>query len=155
MINVSVSNSQKVKAQVKKAIEKMQPKGWVTVGFHEDSGSHGDLTNATLAAILHFGNDRIPARPFLDVGVESEEKEYIELVIEAFENETPSDVLLEQIGAAAQSAVQNYMDELRSPPNAEITIKRKGSSNPLIDTSDLKNSVKYKVMKTKPKEGLS
>ena len=43
------------------------------------------------------------------------------------------------------AATQNYIIKLREPPNSKKTIKEKGSSNPLIDTGQMMQSVTSEV----------
>lgn len=43
--------------------------------------------------------------------------------------------------------LKGYMTELDSPPNSPVTINNKGSSNPLIDTGRLRQSITYKVVR--------
>ena len=66
----------------------------------------------------------------------------------------PLDMTLNKIGVTAVGLVQKYMTDLRTPPNAASTIKKKGSSNPLIDSGALRQSVSYKITTSKPTEGL-
>ena len=53
--------------------------------------------------------------------------------------------MLEQLGAMAVGEVQKYVTELDTPPNAPSTIRQKGSSNPLINTGALRQSITYEV----------
>ncbi len=93
----------------------------------------------------------IPARPWLDVGVQSGNEDYIS-IIESHGDDLDS--ALELVGQVAQGKVQEYMTNLTTPPNAQSTIKKKGSSNPLIDTGALRQSVTYTVTNQKPEEGI-
>lgn len=126
----------------------------LTVGVHEAENAREDseLTNAQIGVYNHFGTENIPARPFLDVGVMSGAQSYSE----ALEELQPGNLqeALETIGVFAQSAVQEYMTDLRVPPNALSTIKKKGSSNPLIDTEELRSSIKWVVSKQTITEGV-
>lgn len=61
---------------------------------------------------------------------------------------------MEQVGAFAAGATQQYITDLRDPPNAPYTIEKKGSDNPLIDTGSMRSSVTYKVTDQKPDEGI-
>jgi hypothetical protein len=47
----------------------------------------------------------------------------------------------------AQNDVRKAIRDLDSPPNAESTIKAKGSSNPLIDTGQMINSIRWEYVK--------
>ena len=97
---------------------------------------------------------KIPARPWLAPGVESGNEEYLKIIADGIENKKPLDKLLNIVGVVAVGKVQQYMTELRSPPNAKSTIAKKGSSNPLIDTGALRQSVTFKVTSEKPTEGV-
>ena len=152
MINVTVHGIQQAQEALKKQIEKVMSDKTVLVGIHDSAGEHeGGISNAQLGAVLHFGNDHIPARPWLDVGVQQGNKEYSEIIED---NADDLDRAMEQIGVVAVGRVQEYMNELKTPPNAASTIKKKGSSNPLIDTGNLKQSVTYSTTNIKPEEGL-
>lgn len=101
---------------------------------------------------------KIPARPWLKPGFETGLKEYQgimeEAIIAASEGEDPTDIL-ERMGVIAVGKVQQYMTNLKSPPNAPSTVRRKKSSNPLIDEGIMRSSVNYKISMQKPKEGIN
>lgn len=137
----------------------------VTVGIHEDAGEHPDsgITNAQLGALLNYGNPNnklygnpapIPPRPWLIPGVQSGKQDIVDTIAHGVANDLPLDQVLEQVGAFAAGAVQQYMTDLRTPPNSPYTIEQKGSSNPLIHTGALRASVTYKVSNEKPDEGI-
>lgn len=153
MINVTVTGLQKAQDALKKELERMMSDKTVLVGIHEDAGmtDDGELTMAQLGAIQHFGTQTIPARPWLDVGVKTGAPDYLEVL----ENHSDDlDTALEIIGQIAVGKVQVYITELQDPPNAPSTIAQKGSSNPLIDTGAMRQSVTYSIMQGKPEEGL-
>lgn len=161
MIKVTTSNVQDAMFEIRKALREFAPDKFVTVGIHEDSGAHpgddGDLTNAQLGAILHFGTDdaRIPPRPWLDVGVQSGNQDYIDAIKAGVESDQSLNDTLNVVGVIAEAKVKQFMVDLRTPPNAPSTIARKGSSNPLVDTGSLVGSVTYKIQDgTLPNEGL-
>ena len=52
---------------------------------------------------------------------------------------------LELLGALVQRDVKRKIVDLDDPPNAPQTITAKGSSNPLVDTSRMLNSIDYEV----------
>lgn len=153
---VTITNSQQASNAIRKALEEFMTNKSVTVGIHEDAGQHesDDITNASLGAIQEFGTDTIPARPWLNPGALSGSKEYLNIIEKAAASDEPLDMSLNKIGVVAVGLVQKYMTELRTPPNAASTIKKKGSSNPLIDSGALRQSVTYKVTTEKPTEGL-
>lgn len=48
------------------------------------------------------------------------------------------------LGEYAQKGIRKSIIDLKTPPNSQATIKLKGSSNPLIDTGGMLNSVHHK-----------
>ena len=159
MIKTNITGANQAKDDIKKALQELMTDKFVTVGIHEDSGTHEDsgITNAQLGAVMEFGTDNgnIPARPWLSPGVDSGNKEYIGIIADGLEDGQPLSQSLERLGLVAVAKVQQYMVDLKSPPNAKSTVDKKGSSNPLIDTGALRQSVTYKVTDEKPNEGLS
>ena len=156
MINSNVKGFNQALNQLNKDLSKITTKKYVTVGVHEDENARpdGGINNATLGAVQHFGTDNIPARPWLDVGVESAAGEIVDTMEEGIEDGLDAITILNRVGQVAVAGVQNYMDELSSPANAQSTIDRKGTDNPLIDTGELKQSVNYDVVSSKPTEGI-
>lgn len=52
---------------------------------------------------------------------------------------------LAQMGERIKAQLQDSIVELRDPPNAASTLKKKAGSNPLVDTGHMLNSVDYEV----------
>jgi hypothetical protein len=63
------------------------------------------------------------------------------------EGRLTADQALERLGQRMVADVQETLTKLRTPANAPITIANKGSSNPLIDTGRLRQSITYKVVR--------
>lgn len=59
--------------------------------------------------------------------------------------ETALATVLNKLGIVAQGDIQSEITSLRSPPNSAVTIARKGSSNPLIDTGAMRQAVTWVV----------
>lgn len=97
---------------------------------------------------------KIPARRWLDVGAESGSREYLDAVREGIKEGQDSRRIMARVGVAAEGAIKQYITDLDSPPNKPSTIRRKGSSNPLIDTGNMRASVTSKVARKKPQEGI-
>jgi len=157
VLKVTTTGLQKAKFDVRQALKKMVTEATVTIGIHESAGEHeGGISNAALGATLHYGTEdgRIPARPWLDVGVATGNKEYLQLIADGFEDGLDHDLILEQVGLVAVGKVQAYMVELKEPPNAPSTIEKKGDDNPLIDDGVLRQSVTSVVQSNRPPEGL-
>lgn len=96
----------------------------------------------------------IPARPWLVPGVRSATLSILETIEAGGRKGADLDTLLEQVGVVAVGAVQEYMTDLKNPPNAQSTIAKKGSDNPLIDSGALRAAVTHAVTTTKPTEGI-
>ena len=97
---------------------------------------------------------KIPARPWLNPGVMSGNAEYLSIIEKTLAKDGTMEQALNKVGVVAVGKVQKYMTDLRTPPNAASTIKKKGSSNPLIDSGALRQSVTYKIESGTPTEGL-
>lgn len=119
---------------------------YVTVGFHADKKNQrpdGEL-NAEIAAKNHFGVG-VPARPFLDVAIAKNKPRLIRAAQESIENGANLGTTMDAVGAMAVGAVQSYISEtFIPPPNSPETIKRKGSSHPLIDTGQMRQAITFK-----------
>lgn len=155
-MSIKITGLQQAQEALAKELEKFKGGSFALVGIHEAAGmvDGEELTMATLGAIQHFGNDHIPARRWLDVGVESGTKEYLETIAEGMEKGLDQEQILNQVGLLAVGYTQQFITELSDPPNAPSTIRQKGSSNPLIDTGAMRASVTYTVTDKKPEEGL-
>lgn len=151
-----IKGLEQVQQALKKEIDKLRAPNFALVGIHESAGmvEDGQMTVATLGAIQHFGNDHIPPRPWLDKGVEAGTKEIITTVREGIADGLDSRQIIDRAGNEAVGAVKDYIFDLKDPPNAASTIKRKGSSNPLIDTQNMRNKVTHKVVRKKSQEGM-
>lgn len=119
----------------------------VDVGFFSTARYPEGQLVAEVAAYNEFGTRAIPERPFFrgslrrmgDGALESA----AEAVADAELNLTRAGV--DAVGAAAASLLQEAIVDLREPPNAPSTIERKGSTNPLVDTGVLRQSVTHRV----------
>jgi len=123
-----------------------QPK-LVKVGFPASSATQSNIDKAIWN---EFGTRRgIPERPFMRNAMRGNRKKYANAmkvsVKKILLGETTLRVVLGKLGALAQGDIQNEITALRTPENAPATIKRKGSSNPLIDTGEMRQAVTWKI----------
>jgi hypothetical protein len=99
--------------------------------------------------MLSFGTSEIPARPFLDQGIESKEKELTEaLKSEAKKVIDGGQANWNKVGTMAVGAVQEFVrgDYYRTNvPNSQKTIDYKGGDKPLIDGANLIGDLKFVV----------
>lgn len=147
-----IINPFKAKLALKGLERNLQRDGLVLVGVPEGAGTYEDgLTIATVAAVNNFGSadGKIPARPFLAPAVEKGAPQYrrlAELMIpKVIAGQMDMRDLLEQMGQLAEGHVKQEITDLDTPPNAPSTIAKKGSSNPLIDTGALRQSIRYVI----------
>ena len=92
----------------------------------------------------------IPPRPFIRGWVENHAAE-INAAHERFfkqvaEGKLSAEQAMNRLGQFAESGIRKYIKSGNFEPNADSTIKRKGSSRPLIETGAMRNSVRYKVV---------
>ena len=135
-------------AKFKQLIEQLKASGEkaVYVGFpaefNEKVEGSDNFNLASLAAVLEFGNERIPSRPFLRQTLAENQEKYTALFVKLFESGISIEKIYEQIALIAQGDVQQNIANGKWTANAPSTIKRKKSSKPLIDTGKLRQSVK-------------
>lgn len=105
------------------------------------------VETAELAKELHYGTATIPARPFLEDGIESKKGELKKaLEEEAKKAVNGGQANWDKVGTMAVGAVQEFVrgEYYRSNvPNSQKTKDYKGSDKPLIDGGDLINSLVY------------
>lgn len=119
----------------------------VKVGFPEGQ-SQGDIVDR--AVWNHYGTSRgIPSRPFLMNAVRKNKRTYVNALkssaAQILNGDTTMTMILNRLGILAQGHIQEEITNLQSPENAASTIARKGSSNPLIDTGEMRAAVTWKV----------
>lgn len=150
----------KVVVKRSEAYEKLRALGsetkTVVVGVlgADASQQHGEVhgkpvTVAQVAQWNHYGTSTIPARPAITIALLRNEA-----VLKRLRARLAKGLLMEKLtmdqalallGEAAVGMVKQEIADGVPPPNAPSTIARKGSSKPLIDTGQLRNSITYAV----------
>lgn len=128
--------------------------GWMGTKKHKNrDGFPSTLTTPEIAAINHFGapSRRIPPRPTLTVAADKKRSRYKRMLgqeaLTRIVNGATAEQVLDSFGEIAVGDVVTEIDALVTPKNAASTIKRKGSSKPLIDTGLMRASVAKKVIR--------
>ena len=96
----------------------------------------------------------VPPRPIIEPAIEDEVnreiivddlKKAAEAALDRDERKTRDE--LTKAGLDAQNMVRDWFENPKNewPPNAEATIKQKGSDMPLIDTGELRKSITYVI----------
>lgn len=117
----------------------------ITVGLHGDVG--GDILSRGI--YNEYGTKNIPERSFIRAGYDTEKNNIIndaeKLTRKVVAMEIKPQTAANLLGDATKGRIQEFAIDLRDPPNAESTIKQKGSSNPLVDTGQMIGAIDYKV----------
>lgn len=114
----------------------------------EDSG---EITNAELGIIHEWGAPEkgIPERSFMRSTMSEERENLGRLgkvqIAECLEGNTSPHDVFATIGAYLQGKIVDKITDGEFKPNNENTVKRKGSSKPLIDTGQLRGAITYEV----------
>lgn len=123
----------------------------IHVGFQAGDGSYDDGTDlVTVAAYNELGTSDTPARPFMKQSFENHEPELQQACAHAFKtvsNGGKAETALNQLGTFAKGLIQDEIVSGSFEPNAPSTIKKKGSSQPLIDTGYMRQSVNFVIKK--------
>lgn len=127
----------------------------LTVGIQAEEASNPDGSGKTtigeIATINEFGIG-VPERSFIRAWADENEPKNLEVLRKIGESvvtgkgPTP-DQGLNQAGLRFVGDIQARISAGIGPPNAASTIARKGSSVPLIDTGQLRSSIRHKVEK--------
>jgi hypothetical protein len=137
--------------KLRKTLQTMGAKA-VKVGVLGSDGS--DIVQ--VATFNEYGTQNIPERSFIRSTMTANQAKYAKGLKRAFEavldNRIGPEQALGLVGLEVQKDIQARITELRDPPNADATVAAKGSSNPLIDTGRLRQSVTFDVVTVKPED---
>lgn len=124
----------------------------VIVGIPDGVTNQAGDDLASIALIHEFGSiaRNIPARPFLRPTLRGNINKYSRILQQKATAILLGRISLHQalslVGQAAQTDVQKYIVEHANfAPLKPSTIKRKGSSRPLVDTGQLRQSIRYRI----------
>lgn len=91
----------------------------------------------------------IPERSFLRGGFDSIHKEVLKDADKIFplvlDGKIKSDIFLNLVGLELATGIKKYAVDLKNPENHPFTIERKGSTNPLVDSGNLVDSIKHSI----------
>lgn len=115
---------------------------------HKGNGKEVDM--AQIAMFNELGTSNSPARPFLRQAYDDNKDRITEACGEfakTLANGGSADSGLKKLGVFGVNLVQEKIINGSFTPNAPSTIKKKGSSRPLIDTGRMRQSVHYVIRK--------
>lgn len=132
--------------------------GWtgevtITVGVHSDDADHthgsGEgLTIGDIATFHEFGTQFTPQRSFIRAWFDEGQAEHQQVIREELQQAAAGASLsqaLERIALRLEGSCKQRMARGIPPPLSPVTIKRKGSSTPLVDQGILRNSIRARV----------
>ena len=119
---------------------------FVEIGIFSGSDREDDTPMLMIAFVHEFGiHERSYLRAGFDANLDKIQREFELLLSQVLELKITGKSALDLIGASVTTKIQDFLVELKEPPLAESTIRAKGSSNPLIDTGQLMNSITWKI----------
>lgn len=146
-------------SEIEKEMRKFS-KSSILVGFQEgtktrkeikgERSKEGGLSIPEIAASNEFGDGKIPPRPFMSTSFDENRGKIVNIVgrqIARIEGGSrKASFALDVIGLSLVTMIQTKIDQIVTPPNSPVTIKLKGSSKPLIDFGQMRQSVRHKVV---------
>ena len=142
----NIKGGKKLNAFIRKAKNAKSVKE-IQVGFFATSRYPDGTPVAAVAAWNEFGTKRIPERPFFRNAIEGAEDELKPVMVKSIDPRTMAmdRTTAGKLGEVMQGRIQRSITTLREPALAESTKRKKGSSNPLIDTGTLRKSTTYRI----------
>ena len=119
----------------------------VKVGFFSTARYEDGTPVAAVAAWNEFGTETIPERPFFRNALAESERSVGRILQGGLDTKkmVVDEQLAGRVGAHVQGKIRDSITALNEPPNAPSTVRAKGSSDPLMDTGTLRNSVDWEV----------
>jgi hypothetical protein len=147
---VTFSGGSLLESHLRELSKKFEKAHKLRVGFLEGSTYPDGTSVAMVAAVNEFGQTRIhpnqPPRPFFRRMIAENSPSWGPALAKMLsENGCDAAKALDLLGAEIAGELQQSIADFTSPGLAPITIKRKGSTKPLIDTGQMLNAVKHEV----------
>ncbi len=148
MAEVEVVGGAKLKQALEDIGRKLGRGGTLKVGFLSGASYPDGTPVAMIAAIQDFGAPAagIPPRPFFrNMIAEKQESWPGEIERDLKRTDYDVDLTLARVGALIAGQLRQSIVDTNEPPLKPATIRRKGSSKPLVDTGVLLGSVDFEV----------
>lgn len=138
-----------------KAIKHLgEMKAYVGVPEKAASRPNEEINNAELMYLHTNGSplQNIPARPVIEPAIEADDNK--KMIVDELEKCANAELdgriddavaFLQRAGTVGANAAKRWFRDPRNgwPPNAPMTIAKKGSDRPLIDTGELRRSITH------------
>lgn len=121
----------------------------VKAGIMEGSKYPDGTSVATVAYNNEYGSENIPSRAFIRTTVREQKAAWVELTKKGIKAGYTLEHTLNLVGLSMQNEIQYSITIWSDPPNAPSTVAKKGFQKPLIDTSLMRDSIKYEVVEGK------
>lgn len=121
----------------------------VNVGFPATGEQHKDseMNVASVADVHEFGSETVPERSFLRVAIRRNRQKYLQMnrinLAKVARGDMDVKQALGMLGEEAKGDVQMEITNGEFAPLAPTTVKAKGSSEPLVDSGQMKQSVAW------------
>lgn len=147
--------------RIMRDLRALKDRPYVKVGVLAASGNHSnedgtksDMSVADIATVHEYGSSdgRVPERSFIRTTMDENEAALLALTArvkkDVILNGAPVLAALSKIGVIIRGLIQKKIASGDSdwPELAQSTIDAKGSSKPLIDTGQLRQSINYEVV---------
>ena len=142
MSDVEFQGGEELEKLFKQAKKTARSKGY-RVGFFSSAKYPNGTSVALVAAYNEFGMG-VPERAFFRMANKRVQSDLIKMIKRELEGGKPlTSIVVQRMAEVHKGAVQTSITELDEPPNAPATIKKKKSSNPLIDTGFMRTAVSW------------
>lgn len=118
--------------------------GSINVGFFVGT-KYNNGKDVTEVARKNDKGIRVPKRSFMIPAGDKAANKTINITVNSIAGGMDESQALSRAGIMFKNAIQREITNLKEPPNAQSTILKKGSSNPLIDTGKMRASVNWKL----------
>ena len=119
--------------------------GTVEVGFFKGTHTYPNGKDVTEVAKKNNEGIKVPKREFMIPAANKASNKAIRITGVGIASGFDENLALQRAAEVFQGAIQKEITNLKEPPNSPYTIAKKGSSNPLIDSGDMRKSVKWKL----------
>lgn len=138
-------------ARIKREVQQAKVQT-VVIGIQEGTDNpESDVSVAQYGFWNEYGtkNKRIPERSFMRSTFDEKSGQLLSQMNMQYGNVLAGRKTIRQalsfVGMVHETDIKTKIRDLKIPPNAEYTIKKKKSDNPLIDTGTMRNSIRYVI----------
>lgn len=125
----------------------------VAVGVFEGERRQDGQMMSTIAAVHEYGSPKrkVPQRSFLRSWATGHAQEIQEAIAREYKQvgigQFTAEMALKRLGEYGQAGVRGRIREMKTPALSDVTIQRKKSSALLIDTGQLINTIRYRILR--------